>query len=173
MLKALEEAHVTFDGGAVSVNLLSLTSSFELLNLEISCKTLDWQVSSLGQICTLSLPPLSTLEHLYIYEGTSSRAHWQGNIENALWVALLHPFSSVKHLYLSEEFAPRIVPALQGLVGDMATEVLPALQNIFLEGLQPSGPVQEGIWQFVVTRQVTSHPIGVSRWDRIRTKVED
>ena len=51
------------------------------------------------------------------------------------------------------------------LVGGGATEVLPILQNIFLEELQSSGPVQEGIQQFVAARQVTSHPITVSRWD--------
>jgi hypothetical protein len=62
------------------------------------------------------------------------------------------------------EFAHRIVPALQDLVGTGATEVLPTVHNIFLEGLQPSGPIQEAIGKFVATRQVTSHPITVSRW---------
>jgi hypothetical protein len=28
-----------------------------------------------------------------------------------------------------------------------------------------SGPVQEGIQQFVVTREATSYPVAVSRWD--------
>jgi hypothetical protein len=76
----------------------------------------------------------------------------------------------VKNLYLSKEFAPHIVPALQELVGGRATEVLPTLQNIFLEGLQPSEPAQEGIQQFIAARQFTSHPIAVSRWDRDRRK---
>ena len=79
---------------------------------------------------------------------------------------LLRPFTAVKNLYLSEEFARRIVPALQELNGGRTTEVLPALENIFLEGLKPSGPVHEGIGQFVARRhwQVTGHPIAVSRW---------
>jgi len=47
--------------------------------------------------------------------------------------------------------------------------VLPALQNIFLEGLQPSGTVPKGIQQFVATRQVTDHPIVVSDWERDRS----
>ena len=79
---------------------------------------------------------------------------------------LLHPFTGVKNLYLSEEFARRIVPALKELVEDRMAEVLPTLQNTFLEELEPTGPVQEGIGQFVATRQVTSHPVAVSRWDR-------
>jgi hypothetical protein len=164
--KALEKARVAFDGGAATVNLSSLTSSHGELQVSISCRELDWQVSSLEQVSTSSLPPLSALEDLYIYEGTSSRAHWQDNIENALWLELFHPFRTVKNLYLSEEFALRIGPALQELVGGSATEVLPTLENIFLEGLQPSGPIQEGIGKFVATRQATGLPIVVSRWDR-------
>ena len=72
----------------------------------------------------------------------------------------------MKDLYLSRQFAPRVAPALQEPVGDRMTEVLPALQNIFLEGLQSSGLVQEGIGQFVTARQVTNHPIAVTCWER-------
>ena len=110
------------------------------------------------------------LEELYIYEARHSQPEWKDNIENQLWLELLHPFIAVKNIYLSEKMAQRIVPALEELVGGRAT-VLPALQNIFLEESQPSGslgPVQKGIQQFVATRQTTSHPIAVSRWDRGR-----
>ena len=79
-----------------------------------------------------------------------------------LWLRLLHPFTSVKNLYLSEEIARRIVPALQDLIGERVTEVLPTLENIFLEEGQRSGHVQEGIQQFVTMRQATNHPIAVS-----------
>jgi hypothetical protein len=34
----------------------------------------------------------------------------------------------------SDEFVPRIAPALQELVGGRTTEVLPALENILLQG---------------------------------------
>jgi hypothetical protein len=40
--------------------------------------------------------------------------------------------------------------------------VLPALENIFLEEGQRSGPLQEGIQQVVAVRQATNHPIAVS-----------
>jgi hypothetical protein len=74
----------------------------------------------------------------------------------------------VKNLYLSEEIAGRIIPALQELVGDRATEVLPTLKNIFLEEGQQSGPVQEGIQQVVAVRQATNHPIVVSYQPKLR-----
>ena len=59
------------------------------------------------------------------------------------------PFTGVKDLYISKQFVRRVEPALQVLVGDRSTEVLPAIQNIFLKGLQWSGSVPEGIRQFV------------------------
>lgn len=65
------------------------------------------------------------------------------------------------------------MPALKELVGGRATETLPALQNIFVEGLQPSGPVQEGIGEFVAARQVASHPIAVTNWERGWEEDED
>ena len=167
-LKALEKAHVVFGDDAARVNLSSvssLTSLYEGFYVKIPCRELDWQISSLEQVFTRSSTPLSTSEVLYIHKDPDSQPDWQDNIENALWLGLLHLFPAVKNLYLGVEFAPRIVPALQELVGGGATEVLPILQNIFLEELQSSGPVQEGIQQFVAARQVTSHPITVSRWD--------
>ena len=168
-LKALEEARVTFRDGAATVYLSPKTSFIEGLEVTILCRELDWQVSSLEQVCTLCLPPLSMLEDLYISEASFWVPEWPDNIENGLWLELLHAFAFVKNLYLSEEFARRIVPVLQELiVGGRTIEVWPTLGTIFLEGHHPSGPVQEGIGQFVATRQVrvTSHPIAVSHWDR-------
>ena len=160
-MEALEKAHVTFDGTAAAVQVSSLTGKYDRLVVEIPCKELDWQVSSMEQICTSCLPPLPTLD-LHIDGNPHYRQHWQANVENAPWLRLLRPFTSVENLYLSEEIARRIVPALQELVGVRATEVLPALENIFLEEGQRSGPLQEGIQEVVAVRQATNHPIAVS-----------
>ena len=168
IMEALEEAHVTFDGNAAAVDLSSLTSGkYEKLKVRIPCRELDWQVSSMEQVCTSCLPLLPTLD-LHIDGNPHYRQHWQANVENVLWLQLLHPFTSVKNLYLSEEIARRIVPALQELVGVRATELLPALQNIFLEEGQRSGPVQEGIQEVVSVRQATSHLIGVSYQPKLK-----
>ena len=166
-MKVLEKAHVIFDGKAATVELSSLTGKYERLVVEIPCKELDWQVSSMEQVCTSCLPLLPTLD-LHINGNPHYRQHWQANVENALWLRLLHPFTSVKNLYLSEEIARRIVPALQELVGVRATEVLPALENIFLEEGQRSGPVQEGIQEIVSVRQATNHPIAISYQPKIK-----
>jgi hypothetical protein len=164
-LKEFEKVQVIFMDGPACVNLSSQTSGSGKLTVKISCLDLGWQVSSMKQICTSCLPPLPTLEDLYISQHPLLHPHWQDNIENALWLDLLRPFTGVKNLYLSNSFASRIMPALQELIGGRTTEVLPTLQNLFLEELEQSGTVQTSIQQFVATRQVTSHPIAVFRWD--------
>jgi hypothetical protein len=108
------------------------------------------------------------LQNLHIQVCLHSRQNLEVSIENRplAWLKLLHPFTAVKNLYLSEEFTPRIVHALQELVGGRTTEVLHALQNIFLEGFQLSEPIPpaKGIGQFIAAREEASHPIAISPW---------
>jgi len=169
-LRAPEKGHIAFDSMAIIVRFPSQTSDNDVLSVKILCslRAPGWQLSSLEQVCTSSLPPISTLEDLYIFEGGGRPLRWQDDVENTLWLDLLRPFVAVKNLYLSEEFVPRIAPALQELVEGRTTEVLPTLENIFLEGFQPSGPLHEGIEKFIAARRLTSRHVAVSRWDRKR-----
>ena len=135
-----------------------------ILRIEISCREPDWQLSSIEQVCNSSLHPLSTIEDLYI-EPRYRRLVWKDNaIENTLWLQLLLPFTAVKNLYLSEEFAPGIAAALQQLVEGRTTDVLPSLQNIFVQELGASGPFQKSIGEFVAARRLSDHPITISEW---------
>jgi F-box-like len=186
MSKGFEKAWVAFDDVESRVNLSSQTSGYRVLDVKITCSNFDLQFSSLKQFCSSSLPSLSILEDLYMthtkYRSSiDSHSDSQENfddwlyhlentvtiykIENSRWLELLHPFSTAKNLYLSEliVFSSIIEPALKELVGSRTTEVLPTLQNIFLEW---PWKVPEGIEQFVAARQATGHPIAVSRWNR-------
>jgi hypothetical protein len=173
-LKAYDEARVDFSDRRV---LVTFPQAFDrALALKISCGQFDWQLSSLAQVCSSSFPQalIPMVEHLYIQSPFSS-SRWKDDIENNQWLELFHPFTGVKDLYISSEFAPRIAPALQELVGERAMEALPAVQNIFLE--EPpsgsSGPAQEIIGKFVAARQLASHPIAVSRWERGEEELVD
>jgi hypothetical protein len=102
------------------------------------------------------------VKQLYI-QNRSPPPRWQGDIDNNLWLEVLHPFIAVKILYISYAFVQRIADALQMLVGESVTEVLPALQTLFLDELGPlaSGSVPENIVQFVAARQLVGHSIAV------------
>ena len=169
VLSAPDKGHIAFSSKAILVRYSSQASAYTVLNVEILSTASEWQLSSLEQVCTSSLPHPSTLEDLYIFEDQKFPLRWQDDVEGTQWLNLLRPFVAVKNLYLSEEFVPRIAPALQELVGGRTTEVLPTLENISLEGFQPLGPLLEGMEKFLAARSLTSHPVAVSRWDKERS----
>jgi hypothetical protein len=167
-LNTCNEARLRVGNWHTSVKVSKTTSNAFLL-LE------DWhgqpglQLSPLVQLCTSSFPQalLPSVEDLVILGSHFSWPPGQDGIDPSVWQELLQPFTAVKDLYLFPEIAPRIGLILQELVGEGVLELFPILQNIFLKGLpaQPSVLVPEGIEQFVAARQLTSHPISVSRWE--------
>jgi hypothetical protein len=163
----LDQATVYFDGRFVNVELSRQTGANSArLKLEISCRKLDWQLSSLEQVCNSALPTLSTLPverlslHAYIFDGPAL-VPGQDDIDNTQWLDLLRPFINVKDLQLSEKVAPCLAPALQEITSERVKEVLPALQNLSLHDFKASRPVEEGIRQFVAARQLSGHPVAI------------
>ncbi|KAF8481633.1 hypothetical protein DFH94DRAFT_402866 [Russula ochroleuca] len=138
-LEAPDNARLIFSSSAVQVTLLSPTGK---LFVNISDERRPLRISD-RQVLAL--------------------AQWE-DIEITRWLELLRLFTAVKKLYLSEGCELHIAPALQELVEGRMTKVLPTLENLFLSGLLPWGPVHEGTEQFVAARQFTS-PVVVSRWD--------
>jgi hypothetical protein len=166
-LRKCDEAYVEFNDITASINLRyrrPRTSNIYDLEINISCREPDWQLSSIEQVCNSPLHLLSTVEDLYIESRYPQLVSNNDLIENTLWLQLLLPFTAVKKLYLSKGFAPDIAAALQGLVGLRITEVLPSLQDIFVEGLGPWGPFHENIGQFVAERRHSGLPIAISVW---------
>jgi hypothetical protein len=162
-LRPCDEARVQFDGYFARVILPSRPGTLEIA---ISCREPDWQLSSIEQVCNSSLHPLSTVEDLYIEHGYS-RLVWKDDAFETLWLELLLPFTAVKNLYLCKELAPGIAAALRELVAGRITEVFPSLQNIFVEGLRVEpGPMQENIGEFAAGRWDSGHPIAIFVWDR-------
>ena len=141
------------------------------LQLGISCRQPNWQLLSLAQVCGSSFPRafIPAVERLYVFEDWPLRdrvRHWRDVNEISQWLELFRPFSAVKDLHICREFTPLIAPALQELVGERVTEVLPALQTIFFEEQLSSEHVQETVGQFVAARQLAGHPITISLWER-------
>jgi hypothetical protein len=130
------------------------------LYIHISYGELSHEVWSIAQVCTMCLPPLPTVENLKIGIFTEYPI-LKDDVENDPWLELLRPFIAVKSLHLSGVFQPNMVSALEELVGGRTMEVLPSLQNIFLNLFELSGPFQEAIGQFLAARQLSGHPVAV------------
>ena len=165
--KVPDEAHLTFSYYDVMVALPRTVTSDGALELRISCWERDLRLSYVTQACGSSFPRalIRAVERLYI----RSSCYWQ-DIENDnqwqdQWLELFRQFTAVKVLYIPSKLIPRIVFALRELVGVRVTEVLPALQFLFLGGPLPSGLVEENMGQFIAARQIAGHPVTISLWE--------
>ena len=170
-LKTCNEARMRLGSWRTSFRVLSLSRSLTTtttkacLMLEDLLGQRDFQLSPLVQLCTSSLPQalIPSVERLTIVGSHFPGPPGQDGIESSTWRELLQPFTAVKDLYLFPEIAPRFALPLQGLIGESVMELFPVLQNIFLKGLHPPGPIPGGIEQFIAARELAGHPISVSR----------
>jgi hypothetical protein len=169
-LKTCNEARIDLIGWYASVEVLSRSETTTKVSLsfraEVAFGRPHFRMLHLVQLCTSSFPQalILMMEGLIIIGSDFYGRPGQDGIDPILWRELLQPFTTVKDLYLCPEIAPRLALVLQDLVGESVTELLPALQNIFLRELPPLGFVPEGIEQFVAARQLAGHPISVSDW---------
>jgi hypothetical protein len=165
--QALNEAHVDFDYGGILVQSLPQIWFFDKMSgFRISCNDFDWQLSSVAQVMTLFFPSIYIVERLHICGCGYVLSEWQDDIDNSRrWLEIFHPFNSVKHLYVNKDLAQRIAPALQELVGERVTDVLPALESLFVEEFQELGPIRDAIGQFVAARRLLGRPVAISHWN--------
>jgi hypothetical protein len=178
------------------------------LTLENQCQELDWQVSSIAQLCNQFSFLLSSVQELDILEyhdfpteryskpsvetldpfndrNPSTLQVDTSNVEqldisynhpflplqevymdNTQWLELFQPFITVHTLRISGYVQSLIVPAFEELTGEAATEVLPALNSIYLGMYEPSGPEHQAIELFVTARQHSGHPVAIHRLER-------
>jgi hypothetical protein len=170
--KARDEARVFFTAWDVSVIIPQAHG--RALRLSSRLEWIHWKLSSLARFCESCFPQALTtaVKHLYILADTDSFRDWKYDIKDSEWPLLLHPFTGVKDLYISLEFSPLVASALEELDEERVTEVLPALQTLFLEELRTSRYattsryVRPNIREFVAARQLANHPISISGWER-------
>jgi hypothetical protein len=162
--QAPDEARVAFSDHHITATLSFPAPGYERLVLGILCDESAGQLSSLTQLCRSFLPAFAMVERLYICQyGYSWRQRWKHGIQHSHWLQLLHFFIDAKDLYVSREITIFIVRVLKKLVGKRTTEVLPALQNLFFHKYEVlSGPT--AIEDFIAARELSGHPIAVSRW---------
>jgi len=166
----INHTKVVLDEHFTRVDFSSGTET-SLLSLTISCRELDWQLSSLSQVCNSVLLALSAMDMEYLdLDLDISDAYpllIEDDMENTQWLELLHPFTNVKDLRLFGEVPTYVAPALQNLAGERVTEVLPVLQNIFLDGVYGQQQVPKAISEFVAARQLSGCPVAIHRrsWD--------
>jgi hypothetical protein len=154
-LRPLGHAWVMFDSKSISIDIGLPTR----IQLDILCEERDWQLSSLAHVCHRFLP-LSSVEQLTVCKlNPDTPLTWEDDMDPSQWLELFHPFVAVRDLYVATQFVPFVTAFLQELTGERTMEVLPVLNNLFLEGFEAPGPMQQAIKPFVSARQLSNHPI--------------
>jgi len=166
--KGLHRAKLAFQDFVADITLSrqEQPADCKTLKLGIACRGPAQQLSFMTQICNSSLPPLSTLRHLYILDSYSLTG-LPDEMDNARWLGLLLPFTSVENLHLSYKQAPYVTRALQALTGERIVQVLPALRTIFLHRPPLSGADPEVAARFIAARQRFGRPVSVHYTDGI------
>jgi len=170
-LSLVNRAEVTFKFDRISVTLseglLGERVDPKTLTLNPECAGSKLWPSYLPYFCASCLPTLSPFETLRIHAPT--RYTWPDSDivghPDPQWVELLCLFNTVKDLHLSKSAAPRVIQALRGLPVGRVTEVLPALENVFIPGLEHFGPAKEAIYEFADARQLFRHPVSIYGWE--------
>ena len=149
---------------------LSIDGGFSV-TYELTIPCTDWSLlpSTLARVCVHSTRgslssslPLSALENLAVRGFRATWPRWKN-----CWLEFLHAFTAVKNLHLSEDVKPHLLPLLKDVTGERIMEVLPALQNLFLNKYQPPPKhVQKALQEFTTVRRLADRPVAVSKWNR-------
>jgi hypothetical protein len=133
MLKSPGEAMIYSSQQSVSIRLTQPTDNVVhgQSRIEVSSKQLDWQLSSLAQICDHISPLLCCVEQLEI-RTRPSLPSGQDDMDTTQWLELFHPFSGVKVLRMASALGPTIASALQQVTEELTFGAFPALHHIQL-----------------------------------------
>ena len=98
--------------------------------LQISCKQLDWQLSSMAQVCTKFSPFVFGVQHLVFT--TNDWSSGQDDVNGEQWLQLIRSFGGARTLSVAGELATGLLRALRPADEGYTTNtlVLPALRNL-------------------------------------------
>ena len=123
----------------------------------ILCEGIDWQVSHLTQALSRTSVVPSSMVHLLIHSTIDFIKPTQEDMDDVEWLRLFDLFSSIRTLSVRKDFAGHVSRLLEVVAdGTMATEVLPALDMLHLEG-QPVSSVDK----FIAARRDSDRPVTI------------
>lgn len=164
-LRSFIQADVALRTNVIRLSLFS-SGRESYLSLEISCRGMDWQLSSLVQVCSQLHPLVSGVGGLDLAEKRTLTPNWQDDIEPTQWLELFRMFIAVNALRLSLDLAPHVSRSLQGLTEDRATEVLPGLRDLLLEGDEQFSSLTQALQPFLNARSRSGDDVAVRPWER-------
>jgi hypothetical protein len=160
-LKPYKAARVAFKPRSIQ---LSLTGPLPI-SLEMMCDMIDWKVRAVSLVCGQLSPFLSLVGRLDLTaDYWPSKPQGEDDTVPSRFLELFQSFTAVRSLHVSEDHIQFIALALQQLIGERAPEVLPNLRDIFMEGSETPGTVQEAMQPFLTARRLSGQPVAFHHW---------
>jgi hypothetical protein len=129
LLQSHDQASIRTSEDAISIAFPNSKTSTPL-QLQISCKQLDWQLSSMAQACEQLSPFLFCVEELHI--NTTRRSSGQHDISAGQVTDLIRSFGNAKYFSVPDGLRKEILCALARAEGESST-VLPALRHLHVK----------------------------------------
>jgi hypothetical protein len=156
---SLSQADVRTSADAISISLPNSSAS-TLLRLQISCEQLDWQLSSMAQVCSQLSPFLFRVKNLGIY--TTRTSVGQDDVDGEQWLELVHSFRGARDFCVGDGLTTYILRAL-GLAERWHTTVLSALCYLRVENpMAMNEPSWDALRSFITERALSGHPVHVN-----------
>jgi len=166
-LGPFNQADVTWSVDGIMTSLLSSETGVYVA-LQILCHEMDWQLSSLAQLCSQLHPLVSRVEWLDMAMKKIPQPNWQDDMDATQWLEVFRTFTAVYALHLGSVVLSSVLSALEGLNADSAAQMLPALRDLWFDSDSPEQPssVQEALKLFLSARQHSDCTVTVRRWKR-------
>ncbi|KAI9434181.1 hypothetical protein H4582DRAFT_2075482 [Lactarius indigo] len=127
--------------------------------LQVSCEQLDWQLSSISQICDHFSSLLISVEDLGVK--TIGPSNVPDDMDDELWLRLIRTFDGIKDFRVAGNHVTDILHALYPADKGHKT-VLPSLRNLHVQepsGSSVQGPLQDSVESFVIQRRLLDRPV--------------
>ena len=160
----LGNAVLSFDDRSVDAGVYSYgETDVYALGIVMTCCHLDWQASSVAQICNSLSQIFSAVEHLTLqHEVHSESSEEHNDVDHTEWRKLLRPFSNMKTLRIAEGLVKDVSRCLELEDIGLHLELLPELV-----GLEYFGDTGDAFTSFVDARRKAGHPITLVRVYRL------
>ena len=155
----LTEAKMKISAHAISISFRNSTISTRL-RLQISCRQLDWQLSSMSQVCDQLSPFLSRVNHLSFNSSNFSSEHV--DVGGEQWLQLVRSFGRTVTLSIAGELATDLLCALRLPEGGHTPDegVLTALRTLRIRKSMPlDWPFWDAARSLISSRGLSFHPM--------------
>jgi hypothetical protein len=161
------QATIHYSGFDISLTL-SQPGMPHHLALRILCKNLDWQISSMAELCEGLSPTLFHVEQLNICAPPTSFSGVQDEMDftQLEFPDLFRQFINVRRLCVTGESVLQVAGALGRITGQRAVTVLPNLRDIYLGSHAETACARRDLSPFIAARGNSAHSVVVRSLER-------